>query len=395
MIGISKLYCGTVELSDALRYRRTTPDTPSHLLQFAPEKKPVVVWNVTRACNLRCSHCYAYADGGAAADELTTAEGKQLLDRLAAFGVPVVLFSGGEPLLRPDIFELIGYARDLGLRAVLSTNGTLLEEKTVRRLRDLDLSYAGISIDGAAPVHDRFRGVSGAYEKSLAGARRCRDAGIKVGFRFTIQRGNVDEVPAIFDLVEAESVPRVCFYHLVVSGRGAGLRDMMLDHEQSRRTVDTIIDRTAALHRGGRSTEVLTVDNHADGAYLYLRMRREENPRADDVLALLRRNGGNSSGVGIAAVGWDGAVYPDQFWRHYSLGNVRSRPFGEIWTDLSDPFFRRLKEKKRYVDGRCASCRFLDICGGNFRVRAEALTGDVWAADPACYLTDREIGLDG
>jgi 12,18-didecarboxysiroheme deacetylase len=391
MIGISKLYCGTVEPSDALRYGRHSGRLPSHLLQFSQDKKPVVVWNMTRACNLRCVHCYAHARGQADADELTTAEGKALIDDLAAFGAPVMLFSGGEPLMRPDLPELAAYAVEKGMRAVISTNGTLITAETARTLKAIGLSYVGISLDGLEPVHDRFRAVKGAFQAAMQGIRNTQQAGIKVGLRFTINRRNVGEIPGIFDLLEAMEIPRVCFYHLVYAGRGSSLMNEDLDAAETRRAVDLIIDRTRDLHARGKPKEVLTVDNHADGPYLYLRLRREDPARAAEVLELLRMNEGNNSGRGIGCVSWDGQVHADQFWRHHSFGNVRQRPFSQIWTDLGDPLLSKLKDKKRFVTGRCAACRWLDVCGGNFRVRAEAATGDVWAPDPACYLSDAEI----
>lgn len=393
MIGISKLYCGTVEASDPLRYGRRAKDLPSHLLQFSADKRPVVVWNVTKRCNLRCVHCYASADPSPHPDELTTEEGMALLEDLAQFGCPVVLFSGGEPFMRPDILDLIHKAVSLGLRAVVSTNGVLIDRALARELKKCGLSYVGISMDGLREVHDRFRGVKGAFDKAMEAVENCKAEGIKVGLRFTINKLNAQEIPGIFDLVEEYQIPRICFYHLVYAGRGSKLMEQDLSHEETRRWVDYIIDRTKELHDKGLKVEVLTVDNHADGPYLYLRMKREGNPRAEEVYELLRMNGGNNSGVGIGCVSWDGSVHADQFWRHYSFGNVRERPFSEIWMDTSDPLMAKLKEKKKHVKGRCAKCRFLEVCAGNFRVRAEAATGDVWAPDPACYLTDEEIGI--
>jgi len=393
MIGISKLYCGTVEASDPLRYGRRAKDLPSHLLQFSADKKPVVVWNVTKACNLRCIHCYATADNKPAENELTTEEGFRLLEDLAQFGCPVVLFSGGEPLVRPDIFDLIAYAVRLGLRAVLSTNGTLIDHALAKELKKFGLSYVGISLDGIGEVHDRFRGSKGCFEKVIQAIENCKREGLKVGLRFTINKFNAEEIPKVFDFVEEMKIPRICFYHLVYAGRGTKLMEYDLSHEETRKWVDYIIDRTKELHDKGHKVEVLTVDNHADGPYLYLRMKRECNPRAEEVYQLLLMNGGNNSGVGIGCVSWDGEVHADQFWRHYSFGNVRKRPFSEIWMDTSDPLMAKLKEKKKHVKGRCAKCRFLEVCGGNFRVRAEAVTGDTWAPDPACYLTDEEIGI--
>jgi len=391
MIGISKLYCGTVEPSDALRYGRHSSRLPSHLLQFSEDKRPVVVWNVTKACNLKCVHCYAHASGAAADNELTTAQGRRLIDDLAAFGVPVLLFSGGEPMVRKDLPELADYAVQKGMRAVISTNGTLIDKNTARTLKQIGLSYVGISLDGLGEVNDRFRGVDGAFARALEGIRHCQQAGIKVGLRFTINRYNVHEIAGIFDLLEEMDIPRVCFYHLVYAGRGTEMVAQDLTPEGTREAVDLIIDRTKLLHDKGKPKEVLTVDNHADGPYLYLRMLSDNSQRAAEVLELLKMNEGNNSGRGIGCVSWDGEVYADQFWRHHSFGNVGQRPFSEIWTQPEDELLLQLKEKKNYVQGRCATCRWLDICGGNFRVRAEAVSGNVWAPDPACYLTDEEI----
>jgi len=393
MIGISKLYCGTVEPSDALRYSRSSKDMPSHLLQFSVDKKPVVVWNATQQCNLKCIHCYAHAKAGHQDNELSTAEGRRLIDDLSEMGAPVLLFSGGEPLMRKDLPELAAYAIERGMRAVISTNGTLIDPAAAKVFKDIGLSYVGISVDGNKAINDKFRGVDGAFDAAMKGIENCQAEGIKVGLRFTINKFNADEVPFLFDLLEERDIPRICFYHLVYAGRGSTLVNDDLSHAETRQTVDLIIDRTQRLHDRGKPKEVLTVDNHADGPYLYLRMLKENPDRAKEVLELLKMNEGNNSGRGIGCISWDGEVFADQFWRHKSFGNIRKRPFSEIWTDFSDPLMKKLKNKKDYVTGRCAKCQWLDICGGNFRVRAEALTGDIWAPDPACYLTDEEIGI--
>ncbi|MEI7449702.1 MAG: 12,18-didecarboxysiroheme deacetylase [Desulfomonile sp.] len=393
MIGISKLYCGAVEASDPLRYGRHSKDLPSHLLQFSKDKKPVVVWNVTRKCNLRCVHCYSHSEDRNYAGELSYEEGITLIDDLARFGSPVILFSGGEPLVRPDVLELIHHAVDRGLRAVLSTNGTLITKMIAKKLKEIGLSYVGISLDGLDDRHDAFRGVQGTFLKVMKAIRNCMEMELKVGLRFTITKRNFGDIQGIFDLVEEQRIPRICFYHLVYAGRGTELIQEDLDNFQTRGVVDLILERTKRLHQIGIPVEVLTVDNHSDGPYTYLRLLKEDPDRAAQVLELLQMNEGNNSGRGIGCVSWDGEVHADQFWRHYSFGNVRRRPFSEIWTDSSDEFLTKLKEKKKHVKGRCAKCRWLDICGGNFRVRAEAVSGDVWAPDPACYLSDEEIGL--
>lgn len=393
MIGISKLYCGTVEPSDALRYGRHSSQLPSHLLQFAKDKKPVVVWNMTQRCNLKCVHCYAHAvEPSSHKDPISTDQAKAIIDDLAKFGAPVMLFSGGEPLVREDLVELAKYATSKGMRAVISTNGTLITKTKAKELKEVGLSYVGISLDGAEKVHDQFRGVPGAYKQALKAVENCQAEGLKVGLRFTISKRNVVEVPHLFDLIETLEVPRICFYHLVYSGRGSELIKEDLNHAETRAVVDLIMDRTRDLHERGKPKEVLTVDNHADGPYVYYRLLKEDPARAADVLELLKMNEGNSSGRGIGCISWDGSVHADQFMRHITFGNVLERPFSEIWTDENIELLHQLKDKRPHVKGRCATCRFLNICGGNFRARAEAYYDDFWAQDPACYLTDEEIG---
>jgi 12,18-didecarboxysiroheme deacetylase len=397
MIGISKLYCRTVEPSDALRYGRDSKKLPSHLLQFSKDKKPVVVWNVTQRCNLRCVHCYAHSKDMEYENELSTEEGMALIDDLADFGCPVILFSGGEPLMRKDLPELVGYARSKGIRAVISTNGTLITEEMAKKLKDIGLSYVGISLDGMKETNDMFRGQEGSFEKALQGLHNCQKEGIKVGLRFTINRHNVHDIPAIFDLMEKENIPRICFYHLVYSGRGSEMVNEDLSLEESRKTVDLLMDKTRELHAKGMKAEVLTVDNHCDGPYIYMRLLKEDPERAAEVLDLLKMNRGNSTGIGFGCISWDGAVHPDQFWRHYSFGNIRDRKFSEIWRDTSDGLMAGLKDRKPLImenGDRCANCKWFDVCNGNFRVRAEAIYGNTWADDPACYLTKEEIGYD-
>lgn len=391
MIGISKLYCSTVEPSDALRYCRNSNQLPSHLLQFSKDKKPVVVWNMTRRCNLKCVHCYAQSEDISYDNELTDEQCFKMMDDLAEFGVPVILFSGGEPLVHPKLAEYAEYAVKKGMRAVISTNGTLITKEKAKILKKIGLSYVGISIDGMEAIHDEFRGIKGSFQKAIQGIKNCQEAGIKVGLRFTINKRNVSDIPEIFDLLEDMDIPRACFYHLVYSGRASEIAKEDLNHEETRKTLDLIMKRTKILHDKNKPKEILTVDNHADGPYLYLKMLKENPEKAAEVLELLQMNEGNNSGRGFGCISWDGEVYPDQFWRDKSLGNIKDKPFSKIWTDSSNDFLMKLKDKKSYVKGRCADCKWLDICGGNFRARAESISGDPWDTDPACFLTDDEI----
>lgn len=393
MIPVSALLDGSVRPEDALRHRRSTVKLPPHLIHYSLDKKPVVVWNGTRRCNLHCMHCYASATSREDPGELTTDEAVRLIDDIAAFGSPTMLFSGGEPLMRADIFHLAAHAFRRGLRCVLSTNGTLITDKVARRISEAGFVYVGISLDGLRSVHDKVRGQKGSFDEALAGIRRCRDIGMKVGVRFTLHGKNVDDLPGVLDLLEEENVPRFCMYHLAYAGRGDRMRRFDLGPDETRAAVGYLFQRVEDFHRRGIGKEVLTVDNHVDSAYLYLRMREEDPERAAEVLQLLIWNGGNQSGIAIASIDPLGDVHADQFSWNYSLGNVRDRPFSEIWPDRSHPRMVVLKDRKSHLKGRCRSCRFLDICNGNLRARAESYFDDFLAPDPACYLTDEEIGI--
>lgn len=391
MISVSKLLCGTEHYGDSLRYQ---DDAAGQRDGTTTGRGPVVVWNSTRTCNLRCRHCYSSSTDQIYADELTTAEAKKFIDDLAAFHVPVILFSGGEPLLRPDFFELADYARQYNIRCTLSTNGTLITPDMAERIKEVGISYVGISLDGIGDINDRFRGHQGAFEAALSGIRACRSIGQRVGLRFTINRHNLDQLPDIFNLIEDEDIPRVCFYHLVYSGRGSNMINEDISHSQTRQAIDLIMERTLDYHRRGLNKEILTVDNHADGVYIYLSLLKTDPERAEQVRLLLTANGGNRTGIAIGAVDWSGNVYPDQFTRQHLLGNIREQSFGEIWQNADQPILQGLKNRKPLLTGRCGRCRYLYMCNGNFRSRAEAVHGDFWAPDPACYLSDQEISLE-
>ncbi len=392
MIGISKLYCGTITPGDPLRYGRDSTRSPAHLLQFTKDKKPVVVWNVTRRCNLNCIHCYSDSRNQAYPGELDDDEARKFINDIAEFKAPVILYSGGEPLLHPHIFDYIELASDLGVRPVLSTNGTLITKEIARRLKDAGTAYVGISLDAIGENNDRFRGKKGAFKAAIEGIRSCVSIGQKVGLRLTLTKRNLMDLEKIFRLIEDENIDRACFYHLVYAGRGSDMLKDDITHQETRDAVDLIIDKAKQFHEKGLEKEILTVDNHTDGPYLYMRMLHEKSERADEVYKLLLWNGGNSSGIGIADVDNLGNVHADQFWWDYSFGNVRERKFGDIWTDTSDPIMAGLKNRKPLLKGRCARCKWLNICNGNFRVRAKAVYNDIWMQDPACYLTDEEIG---
>lgn len=387
MISVSRLLCDEIAPGDELRYGNGTGLAPSW------EARPIVVWNCTRACNLHCVHCYADAYDSGAGTAMGTSEGKALVRQLADFGVPVLLLSGGEPLMREDFWELSDCAARMGVGLVLSTNGTLIEMETARRLRERRFREVGISLDGVGALNDRFRGARGAFELALTGIRNCIEVGQRVSLRMTITRHNQGEIGPIFDLAEREGIDRLCFYHLAYAGRGGALQHEDLSHAETRAVVDLICDRTMDMYRRGVRKEVLLVANHADGVYLYLKARETDPDRGRIIRDLLRQNGGNNSGIRIGAVDEAGNVHPDQFWKEVTLGNVLDRPFGDIWLNRANATLRGLKDRKALLQGRCGRCGYVDICNGNLRSRAQAVFGDIWAEDPACYLTDEEIGI--
>ncbi|HOK67685.1 MAG TPA: radical SAM protein [Anaerohalosphaeraceae bacterium] len=382
MINISKLYCGKSGRSDELRY----PPHRNH--------KPIVVFNCTWRCNLLCRHCYSHVRNCGKEPELTTEQARRLVDQISDYGCPVLLFSGGEPLLREDLFELIEYAGRKGIRTVLSTNGTLIQDSTAERLAALGVSYVGISLDGPAEFHDDFRQVKGAFAAAVKGIRSCRRAGIPAGIRFTMTADNIRQIPLLFQIAADLDVRRICFYHLIRTGRAEDLAEAVPSAALVREAMDSILSCTEQMTSAGQADEVLTVGNHADGPYLLMRLRRLSLERAADAEALLRRAAGNRIGQNIAAVDWAGRVYPDQFWRSYSLGNILEKPFAQIWENPAEPVLTILRSKNEYRDPRCRRCRWFDLCGGNFRSLDGSANIELWRNEPPCYLTEEEIALE-
>ncbi len=355
---------------------------------------PVVIWNLIRRCNLNCRHCYSMSADTDFQGELTTAEVFAVLEDLKAFGVPALILSGGEPLLRPDIFEISARAKELGFFVALSTNGTLINDGNIGAIAAAGYDYLGISLDGIGPTHDRFRRKDGAFDSSLAATRQCRDAGIKVGLRFTLTLDNAAELPNLLKLCDDERIDRFYLSHLNYAGRGNRNRTDDAHLDTTRRALDLLFDTAWSDVRAGRETEIVTGNNDADGVYLLYWVRRHFPGLEDHIRAKLAQWGGNASGVNVANIDNTGAVHPDTMWWHHDLGNVRERPFSDIWANGRDPLMVGLRRRPRRIGGRCGACAYFDICGGNTRVRALQLTGDPWAEDPACYLTDEEVGVE-
>jgi heme d1 biosynthesis radical SAM protein NirJ len=358
-------------------------------------KGPVVIWNLIRRCNLACKHCYATSADIDFPGELGTGEIYRVMDDLQSCGVSVLILSGGEPLLHPDIFAISRRAKDLGFYVGLSSNGTLITPANIDSIRNIGYDYVGVSLDGMRATHDLFRRRQGAFDESIAGIRLCREAGIKVGLRFTLTRDNAYELPDLLQLMRDEEIDKFYLSHLNYAGRGNRNRDSDLLHRMTRQAMDLLFATCWNDVQNGIRREFVTGNNDADGVYLLRWAMRHLPEHVDRLRQQLRRWGGNASGVNIANIDNLGEVHPDTMWWDYSIGNVRERPFAEIWQDLSDPLMAGLKTRPRPLEGRCAACGYLDVCGGNSRTRAWQLTGNPWAEDPGCYLSDEEIGVAG
>src|SRR6478735_3932174 len=363
MINLTRLWTGHDQPADGLRYG-LGPDAAAS----ANTRKPIVVWNITRTCNLRCVHCYSDSMAARYPGELDWEQMQSVVHDLAAYQIPSLLLSGGEPLIHPRFFDLVDYATEQGLKLTISTNGTLITPEKAALLKAANVAYVGISLDGIGDIHDQFRGKQGAFKAAVEGFKNCHEVDQKTGLRLTLTRHTVSDIERILDFIEEQEIQRVCFYHLVPSGRGAALQ--ILRPEESRHALDTLIDRVKAWHQQGVRREVLTVTQPADGPYLLLRMQRENHPGLALARKLLEWNGGgnNSSGRGVANIDTQGNVHPDQFWQTVKLGNVKRMPFSQIWEGKNPDSADELEEirsvsqpdtatRQMLMQGRCAGCR--------------------------------------
>ncbi|WP_415234374.1 heme d1 biosynthesis radical SAM protein NirJ [Pseudorhodobacter sp.] len=356
--------------------------------------KPVVIWNLTRTCNLKCRHCYTTSADVPFPGELTTEQALGVLDDLKAFGIPALILSGGEPLSRFDFFTLAERAKALKFRHLsLSTNGTRIAEN-IDRIVDLGFDYVGISIDGIGATNDWFRGVEGAYDEAMAGVRACKARGVKVGLRYTITEQNGHHLGEMLDLCEAEGVDKFYLSHLVYAGRGDKNRGEDTVHDHTRRAMDVLIARAWEAIQEGKDLEVVTGNNDADAVYFLQWVAANFSAeQTAHVRAHLEAWGGNSSGLGVGNIDPQGKVHPDTYWSDYTVGSVKTDTFSSLWTG-ADAMLETLRQRPRPLKGRCGACAFKMVCGGNTRIRALQVTGDPWAEDPACYLSNAEIGVD-
>jgi radical SAM protein with 4Fe4S-binding SPASM domain len=400
MINLTRLWTGHEQPADGLRYGHGQAAEAS-----ARGRRPIVVWNITRTCNLRCVHCYSDSMAARYPGELDWKQMQTVVKDLAAYQIPSLLLSGGEPLIHPHFFDLVDLATKAGLKLTISTNGTLITPEKAALLKAANVAYVGISLDGIGEIHDQFRGKEGAFKAAVEGFKACHDVDQKTGLRLTLTRHTVADIERILDFIEEQEIQRVCFYHLVPSGRGSALQ--ILRPEESRHAIDTLIARVEQWHRDGVHREMLTVTQPADGPYLLLRIERENHPNLEAARQLLGWNGGgaNSSGRGIANIDTQGNVHPDQFWQELHLGNVKQTPFSEIWEGKHEPSAAMLEEirsigllsneqRQAKIQGPCGDCRWFNLCGGGFRTRAAAVNGHIWGSDPGCYLSQSETARE-
>ena len=367
--------------------------TPVRLRNPDRAVKPVVIWNLTRRCNLKCRHCYTVSADVDFPGELSQEQAFDTLEDLGRFRVPAIILSGGEPLDSPYLFPLAERARKLTRVLALSTNGTRIHGETADRVADIGFNYVGISIDGIGETNDWFRGVDGAFEDALRGVRALKKRGVKVGLRFCLTEGTHHHLPDLLKLCDDEGVDKFYLSHLVYSGRGDKNRGEDAHHQRTRHALDLLLDRAWLAAADDMPLDIVTGNNDADAGYLLRWVRRNFD---EDKVAHLREHlaawGGNSSGLGVANIDFLGRVHPDTYWSDYTVGNVKTTPFSDLWTG-DDPMLATLRTRPRPLKGRCGECRLKDVCGGNTRIRALQLTGDPWAEDPACYLTNSEIGV--
>lgn len=388
MIAFNQLLFKSGTVSRTIDEERFRYETNPELLRYTKKDLSVLFWNLTVQCNLKCVHCYANANEKRSPNELSTGKIIEVSDDLAGMGLPVVILSGGEPLLHPDIYEIASHINENGIRVTLSSNGTTIDEKAATRLAESGVKYVGISLDGYGAKNDEFRGVRGAFDRALNGLKFVKDAGMMNGIRFTVTRYNIDDLKKVFALAEDLQVDRFCLYHLVPAGRGSKNQD--ITNEERRNVIDFLFEKTYEIHDRGIEMEILSVDNPVDGIYLLLKLLKNNDPRAGEVYRLLKRRGGDNSGIKAGNIDPWGNVHPNQFWWDYSQGNVKEKNFSEIWRNEQGIINDLRHRKVELLKGKCAKCNFKDICGG-FRLRALRYNGDLWSEEPDCYLTEEEI----
>ncbi len=380
---------GTVSVKIKGHYGKGHPST------FTSELKPVVFWNITYACNLHCEHCYIDAGPTPRPEELSTEELLRVADEIVELGLPLVILSGGEPLVRKDFWAL---AERLAGREKpklsLSTNGTLITREAARRLRDLGFSYIGVSLDSLVPaMHDKFRGVTGAFYMSVGGIDNAVSEGLDVGIRTTVTRWNYREAPDMVDFAYEHGASRVSYYILDSIGRARAIRHDLPTHEQLKEFVGTLIEK--AKEYAGK-VEIELVRANFLGIYVADRLSRTPDDFQEYIKLISAQGDCGRKSISIYP---DGTVRPCQFIDQYVVGDLRRQRLREVLSYNNPELVKFIRLYENLSGPRCGSCPFRLVCGGGSRGRAEAATGDFWGDDPLCFIDAAEIakrwGLKG
>ncbi|RUM75101.1 MAG: radical SAM/SPASM domain-containing protein [Sulfurovum sp.] len=365
----------------------------SNLLKSVIEEKParvldgsIAIWNFTNRCNLSCLHCYSKADLDAV-DTLTTDDIMDTLPKLKANGIKFLIFSGGEPLTRKDIYEIAAQCKALGIVTYLSTNGLYVKKSNAKQILDT-FDYIGISIDGSEEVHDRFRGLEGSFKESMKAVDLLNSYGqTKVGIRFTLTKDTYDDLQFIFELAQRHHIPKIYISHLVYSGRGLENLEMDLSKEQRIKAVNYIIDKAFEYYENGTDIEIVTGNMEMDAILFYDRFVLKYPQYTEQMKQRLVEWGGNAAGRKLLNIDSEGYVKPDPFFP-VNVGNILNQDFSDIWTKEPTALLKQLRVHPRVLEGKCKNCRYLNICNGGSRSRAYAIYGDMWAEDPSCYLSE-------
>jgi len=378
MIPVTVMVTGRGTVSTRIKGHYNARRPPS----FSDYYRPIVFWNITYQCNLKCLHCYINALREKNPRELTTEEAVKVAEEMVDMGIPLVIFSGGEPLVREDFWKIVepmaGRRRP---KLSLSTNGTLITRDVAEKLASYGFMYVGISIDSIRPEwHDKFRGVKGAFEATMRGIKNSIDAGLDVGIRTTVTRYNVQEVPAILRWSYEHGIRRVSLYILDTVGRGVSIKDWLPTHEQLRWLADTLIDEA---RKYADNMEILVVRGQFLGFYIADKLAKDKEDFISYIKLLDAQGNCGRKSISIYP---DGTVKPCQFIDWVSLGNVREKPLREILSKDNEAFEPFLEIEKHLRGPRCSRCPFRRICGGGSRGRALEATGDPWGDDPLCFI---------
>lgn len=345
----------------------------------------IAIWNVTNRCNLSCLHCYSKSTLENP-DSLSLDDILKTLPSLVQSGVKFIIFSGGEPLTRDDIFEIADKCRELGIVTYLSTNGLYVKSGNVKKIAD-SFDYIGVSIDGNKETHDYFRGLKGSFDLSIEAIKLLLAYSNRVGVRFTLTQKTKKDLPFIFELAETMRIPKVYISHLVYSGRGLENQQMDISPLERYEAAKFIIDKALEYYEQGTDIEVVTGNMEPDAILLYERFRELYPLSAKNMKEKLIAWGGNSAGRKLVNIDSKGNVKPDPFFP-VTIGNIKERSFCDIWRDDENETLSFLRNHPRRLSGNCSECEEVAICNGGSRARAFAVYGSLSAEDPSCYLQE-------